>query len=66
MTMPIVLPFSGGWRMTSWQREFLAMGERMNALGPERVGYIPYGTDGVPSFAREREIAKVVRLARWM
>jgi hypothetical protein len=52
--------------MTSGQREFLAMGERMNALGPERVGYIPYGTDGVPSFPREREIAKVVRLARWM
>jgi hypothetical protein len=52
MKMRVVLPFSGGWRM--------------NALGPERVGYIPYGTDGVPSFPREREIAKVVGLARWM
>jgi hypothetical protein len=66
MTMPIVLPFSGGWRITLRQREFLATGERMNALGPERVGYIPYSTDGVPPFPREREIAKVVRLAWWM
>jgi hypothetical protein len=64
--MPNSAALLGGLRITLRQREFLATGERMNALGPERVGYIPYSTDGVPSFPREREIAKVVRLARWM
>ena len=52
--MPIVLSFSGGWRITLRQREFLAMGERMDALGPERVGYIPDSTDGRCSVIFER------------
>jgi hypothetical protein len=44
----------GVWRMASWQREFLAMGERMDVLGPERVGYIPDSTDGRCSVIFER------------
>jgi hypothetical protein len=52
--MPIMLPFSGGWRITLRQREFLATGERMDALGPERMGYIPDITDGRCSVIFER------------
>ncbi len=36
----------GTWRMMSWQREIIATGERIDALGPEPVGYINYGADG--------------------
>jgi Lipocalin-like domain len=36
----------GTWRMVSWEREFIATGEKLDALGPDPVGYITYGPDG--------------------
>jgi hypothetical protein len=32
--------------MVSWVREFVATGERVDALGPDPVGYIAYHSDG--------------------
>jgi len=43
--------------MVSWQREAIATGERVDALGPDPVGYINYGADG-------RMYAMVVKKAR--
>lgn len=36
----------GTWKMVSWQREIQATGERVDALGPDPVGYISYAPDG--------------------
>jgi len=36
----------GTWKMVSWQREIVATGERLDALGRDPVGYISYGGDG--------------------
>ena len=36
----------GTWRMVSWEREFIATGEKLHALGPDPVGYLTYGADG--------------------
>jgi Lipocalin-like domain len=36
----------GTWKMVSWQREVIATGERVDALGPNPIGYINYGADG--------------------
>lgn len=36
----------GTWNMTSWKREIVATGEKIDALGPNPVGYINYGPDG--------------------
>jgi hypothetical protein len=36
----------GTWKMLSWYREFLDTGEKIDALGPDPVGYISYGPDG--------------------
>jgi hypothetical protein len=36
----------GTWKMVSWKREIIATGERIDALGPNPVGYINYGPDG--------------------
>ncbi|HEX2136452.1 MAG TPA: lipocalin-like domain-containing protein [Microvirga sp.] len=36
----------GTWKMVSWQRENLATGEKVDALGPDPIGYINYGADG--------------------
>jgi len=36
----------GTWDMTSWKREIIATGEKIDALGPDPVGYINYGSDG--------------------
>jgi hypothetical protein len=36
----------GTWKMVSWKREIIATGERIDALGPNPVGYINYGSDG--------------------
>ena len=36
----------GTWKMVSWVREFVATGERVDALGPDPVGYIAYHADG--------------------
>jgi len=36
----------GTWNMTSWKREILATGEKIDALGADPVGYINYGSDG--------------------
>jgi len=36
----------GTWRMVSWQCEIQATGERVDALGPDPVGYISYAPDG--------------------
>ena len=36
----------GTWKMLSWYREFLDTGEKIEALGPEPVGYITWGADG--------------------
>jgi hypothetical protein len=36
----------GTWKMVSWQREIVATGERVDALGPNPIGYINYGADG--------------------
>ena len=35
----------GTWKMLSWYREFVDTGERIDALGPDPVGYITYGAD---------------------
>ena len=36
----------GTWDMTSWKKEIVATGEKIDALGPNPVGYINYGPDG--------------------
>jgi hypothetical protein len=36
----------GTWKMLSWYREFLDTSEKVDALGPDPVGYINYGSDG--------------------
>ena len=36
----------GTWNMTSWKREIVANGEKIDALGPDPIGYINYGPDG--------------------
>lgn len=36
----------GTWKMLSWYREFLDTGEKVDALGPDPMGYITYGPDG--------------------
>jgi Lipocalin-like domain len=36
----------GTWKMVSWQREVIATGEGVDALGPNPIGYINYGADG--------------------
>ena len=36
----------GTWNMTSWKREIVGTGEKIDALGPDPVGYINYGPDG--------------------
>ena len=36
----------GTWSMTSWKREIVGTGEQIDALGPDPVGYINYGSDG--------------------
>ena len=36
----------GTWNMTSWKREIVATGEKIDALGPDPIGYINYGADG--------------------
>ncbi len=36
----------GTWDMTSWKKEIVATGEKIDALGPHPVGYINYGSDG--------------------
>lgn len=36
----------GTWKMLSWYREFLDTGEKIDALGPDPVGYITWGADG--------------------
>lgn len=36
----------GTWNMTSWKREIVATGEKIDALGPDPIGYINYGPDG--------------------
>ena len=36
----------GTWNMTSWKREIIATGEKIDALGPDPVGFINYGFDG--------------------
>jgi hypothetical protein len=36
----------GTWKMLSWFREFVDTGEKIDALGPDPVGYITYGADG--------------------
>ena len=36
----------GTWTMLSWCREFVDTGEKIDALGPNPVGYINYGADG--------------------
>ena len=36
----------GTWNMTSWKKETVASGEKIDALGPDPVGYIKYGPDG--------------------
>jgi hypothetical protein len=47
----------GTWKMLTWQREVLATGETVDALGPDPVGYFSYGADG-------RMMALVVRADR--
>jgi Lipocalin-like domain len=36
----------GTWTMLSWKKEIIATGQIVDALGPDPVGYITYGTDG--------------------
>ena len=36
----------GTWTMLSWKKEAVATGETVDALGPDPVGYITYGSDG--------------------
>jgi Lipocalin-like domain len=36
----------GTWKMTSWKREIVANGEKIDALGADPVGFINYGPDG--------------------
>jgi hypothetical protein len=36
----------GTWSMVSWQREVIATGERIDALGTNPTGFINYGADG--------------------
>ena len=43
--MPDAAALLGTWRMTSWKRELLATGERLDALGPDTVGF-NCGADG--------------------
>jgi hypothetical protein len=44
--MPDASRLLGTWTMISWQREVIATGERLDALGPNPVGFINYGADG--------------------
>lgn len=51
----------GTWKMLSWFREFVGTGEKIDALGPEPVGYITYGADGrmfVLVLKRDRQAPK--------
>src|SRR5215211_6808527 len=36
----------GTWKMTLWEQEVVATGERRHALGPDPVGFINYSSDG--------------------
>lgn len=36
----------GTWQMVSWKKEFVDTGETVDALGPDPVGYVSYGSDG--------------------
>jgi hypothetical protein len=36
----------GTWKMVSWKREIIATGDQADALGPDPVGFINYGSDG--------------------
>jgi hypothetical protein len=48
----------GTWKMTLWQQEVVATGERRDVLGPDPVGYINYCSDGrvyAMVVARDRE-----------
>jgi hypothetical protein len=44
--MPDTAALLGTWKMISWKREIIATGEKVDALGPDPVGYINYGPDG--------------------
>lgn len=44
--MPDVAALLGTWDMISWKKEVVASGEKIDALGPNPVGYINYGPDG--------------------
>jgi hypothetical protein len=44
--MPNISALLGTWRMVSWQREIVATGDKVDALGADPVGYINYGPDG--------------------
>ncbi|MGP0089605.1 MAG: lipocalin-like domain-containing protein [Xanthobacteraceae bacterium] len=43
---PTSVALLGTWKMVSWQREIVATGERLDALGRDPIGYISYGDDG--------------------
>jgi hypothetical protein len=45
-TMVDAAALLGTWNMTSWKREIIATGEKIDALGPDPVGFINYGSDG--------------------
>jgi hypothetical protein len=36
----------GTWKMTSWKREIVGTGEKLDALGPGPTGFLNYGWDG--------------------
>ena len=44
--MPQPPALIGTWKMVQWQREIVATGERVDALGADPVGYLSYGEDG--------------------
>jgi hypothetical protein len=44
--MPANSAMLGTWKMLSWQREVVATGEKVDALGPDPVGYVNYCADG--------------------
>ena len=54
---PASVALLGTWKLVSWQREIVATGERVDALGPSPVGYFNYGADG-------RVLLLIVRLLR--
>jgi hypothetical protein len=45
-TMADAAALLGTWNITSWKRKVATTGEKMDAVGPDPIGYLNYGSDG--------------------